>query len=136
MVATVSLLLTFNTYICLWCYFKSSFYQQNQNWEFISMIKDWQKTILARKTDKTDFRLLPDNLVNTELHCRCICGKLEEFFRTFWRTFWKFKQFMRLWWGSEFSSYWIELQNFVTQNDVTLQFTNLKVFIEILLSKY
>ena len=36
--------------------------------------------------------------------------------------------------GSEFSSYEIELQNQVTQNDVTLRVTNSKIFIEILLS--
>ena len=39
-------------------------------------------------------------------------------------------------WGLEFSSYEIELQNPVTQNDVPLQVTNSKVFIEILLSSY
>ena len=38
--------------------------------------------------------------------------------------------------GSEFSSYEIELQNQVTQNDVTLRVTNSKIFIEILLSSY
>ena len=39
-------------------------------------------------------------------------------------------------WGSEFSSYKIELQNRVTQNDATLRVTNSKMFIEILLSSY
>ena len=34
---------------------------------------------------------------------------------------------------SEFSSYEIELQNRVTQNDVTLRVTNWKTFIQILL---
>ena len=38
--------------------------------------------------------------------------------------------------GSEFSSYENELQNRVTQNDVTLRVTNWKSFIEILLSSY
>ena len=38
--------------------------------------------------------------------------------------------------GSEFSSYEIELRNRVTQNDVTLQVTNSKIFIEILPSSY
>ena len=38
--------------------------------------------------------------------------------------------------GSEFSSYETELQNRVTQNDVTLRVTNSKMFIEILLSSY
>ena len=38
--------------------------------------------------------------------------------------------------GSEISSYEIELQNRVTQNDVALPFTNLKMFIDILLSSY
>ena len=35
---------------------------------------------------------------------------------------------------SEFSSYTIDLRNRFTQNDVTLRVTNLKIFIEILLS--
>ena len=39
-------------------------------------------------------------------------------------------------WGSEFSSYQIELRNRVTQNDVTLPVTNSKMFIEILFSSY
>ena len=39
-------------------------------------------------------------------------------------------------WGSEFSSYKIDLRNRVTQNDVPLRVTNSKVFIEILLSSY
>ena len=39
-------------------------------------------------------------------------------------------------WGSEFSSYEIELRNRVTQNDVTLRVTILKVFKEIFLSSY
>ena len=38
--------------------------------------------------------------------------------------------------GSEFLSYKIELRNRVTQNDVTLQVTNSKDFIEIPLSSY
>ena len=38
--------------------------------------------------------------------------------------------------GSEFSSYELELQNRVTQNDVILRVTNSKIFIEILLSTY
>ena len=38
--------------------------------------------------------------------------------------------------GSEFLSYEIELRNRVTQNDVTLGVTNLKIFTEILLSSY
>ena len=38
--------------------------------------------------------------------------------------------------GSEFSSYKIELRNRVTQIDVTLRATNLKMFTEILLSSY
>ena len=38
--------------------------------------------------------------------------------------------------GSEFSSYEIELRNRVTQNDVTLRVTDMKIFIEILLSSY
>ena len=39
-------------------------------------------------------------------------------------------------WGSKFSSYGIKLRNRVTQNDVTLQVTCSKFFIEILLSSY
>ena len=39
-------------------------------------------------------------------------------------------------WGLEFSSYEIELRNWVTQNDAPLRVTNSKVFIEILLSSY
>ena len=39
-------------------------------------------------------------------------------------------------WGSEFSSYKIQLQNQVTQNDVALRVTNSKVFTEILLLSY
>ena len=43
------------------------------------------------------------------------------------------------WWkkrgGSEFSGYEIELQNRVTQNDVTFRVTNSKIFIVTLLSK-
>ena len=39
-------------------------------------------------------------------------------------------------WGSEFSSYKIELGNQVTQNDVTPQVTNLKIFIEIFISRH
>ena len=38
--------------------------------------------------------------------------------------------------GSEFSSYEIELQNQVTQNDVILWITNSKIFVDILLSSY
>ena len=38
--------------------------------------------------------------------------------------------------GSEFSSYEIELQNRVTQNDVTLRVTNSEIFVEIILSSY
>ena len=38
--------------------------------------------------------------------------------------------------GSEFSSYEIELRNQVLQNDVTLQVTNSKIFIERLLLSY
>ena len=38
--------------------------------------------------------------------------------------------------NEEFSSYELELQNRVTQNDVTLRLTNSKIFIEILLSNY
>ena len=38
--------------------------------------------------------------------------------------------------GSEFVSCEIELRNQVTQNNVTLRVTNLKMFIEILLSSY
>ena len=38
--------------------------------------------------------------------------------------------------GSELSSYEIELQNRVSQNDVTLQVSNSEIFIEILLSSY
>ena len=38
--------------------------------------------------------------------------------------------------GSEFSSYEIELQKRVSQNEVTFQVTNSKIFIEILLSTY
>ena len=38
--------------------------------------------------------------------------------------------------GSEVSCYAIELRNRVTQNDVTLRVTNLKIFIEIPLSSY
>ena len=37
---------------------------------------------------------------------------------------------------SEFSSYEIELQNRVKQNDVALRVTNSEIFIEILLSSY
>ena len=39
-------------------------------------------------------------------------------------------------WGSEFSSYEIELRNQVTQNDVILRVTNSRFFIEFLLSSY
>ena len=39
-------------------------------------------------------------------------------------------------WGFEFSSYEIELQNRVTQNDGTLRVTNSKIVIEILLLSY
>ena len=39
-------------------------------------------------------------------------------------------------WGSEFSSYEIELQKQVTQNDVTLRVTNTKIFTEIFLWSY
>ena len=46
----------------------------------------------------------------------------------------KFPEFLAFFFrGSEFSSYEIELQNRVTQNDVTLQVTNSKMFTEILL---
>ena len=38
--------------------------------------------------------------------------------------------------GSEFSNNEIELQNRVTENNVTLQVTNSEIFIEILLSSY
>ena len=38
--------------------------------------------------------------------------------------------------GSEFSSYELELQDRVTQNDVTLWVTNSKIVIEILFSSY
>ena len=38
--------------------------------------------------------------------------------------------------GSELASYEIELRNQVTQNDTTLPVTNLKIFIEIILSSY
>ena len=38
--------------------------------------------------------------------------------------------------GSEFWCYQIELRNRVTENDVTLQVTNWKIFIEILFSSY
>ena len=38
--------------------------------------------------------------------------------------------------GTEFSSYKIELQNRVMQNDVTLRVTNSKIFIEIIFSSY
>ena len=39
-------------------------------------------------------------------------------------------------WGSEFSSYEIELWNRVTQNDIKLRVPNSNIFIEILLSSY
>ena len=38
--------------------------------------------------------------------------------------------------GSRFSSYKIELQNRVTQSDVTLRVTNSKIFLETVLSSY
>ena len=38
--------------------------------------------------------------------------------------------------GSELWSYEIELQNGVTQNDITIRVTNSKMFIEILLSSH
>ena len=34
-------------------------------------------------------------------------------------------------WGSKFSSYEVELRNWVTQNDATLLVANLKIFVEI-----
>ena len=79
----------------------------------------------------------------------------KEFYQTltkksFWKFLWRlithyvswtellisFKRVKLKKWGSEFSSYEIELPNGVTQNDVTFRVTNSKIFIEILLSSY
>ena len=54
----------------------------------------------------------------------------DEFLKLRKLKFWE-RQFF---WGSEFSSYEIELENRVTQDDVTLRLINSKSFIEILLS--
>ena len=47
-----------------------------------------------------------------------------------------FSQEVSFRWGSEFSSYEIELRDRVTQNDVTFRVINSESFSEILLSSY
>ena len=49
------------------------------------------------------------------------------------KVFWKYAANLR---DSKFSSYKIEIQNRVMQNDVTRRVTNSDIFIEILLSGY
>ena len=54
-----------------------------------------------------------------------------------WCRIWrKTDLYFQKWRGLEFLSYEIELRNRVTQIDVTLQITNSKILMEILLSSY